>query len=50
MHQQARATEQPLALKMASRSGHRAGVRGNTVSLILIATHLTSPNCYVSRF
>src|SRR5712691_240245 len=34
MHQQPRATEQPLALKIASRSGQRSGVRGRTVSFI----------------
>jgi len=32
MHQQQRAIEQPFALKIASRSDHRAGVRGWTVS------------------
>lgn len=34
MHQQLRASEQPLELNTASRSGQRAGVRGATVSFI----------------
>ena len=38
MHQQLRATEQPLALKIASKSCQRSGVRGATVSFIEIAS------------
>jgi hypothetical protein len=34
MHRQPRATEHPLALKIASRSDQRSGVRGATVSFI----------------
>ena len=34
MHQQPRATEHPLALNRASRSGQRSGVSGCTVSFM----------------
>jgi len=34
MHQQPRATEQPLALKIVSKSDQRSGVRGATVSFM----------------
>ena len=34
MHQQPRATEQPLALKIVSSSDQRSGVSGVTVSFI----------------
>jgi hypothetical protein len=38
MHQQPRAIEQPLALKIVSRSGQRSGVRGATESFIGLAS------------
>ena len=34
MHQQLRATEQPLARKIVSRSDQRSGVRGATLSFM----------------
>ena len=38
MHQQPRATEQPLALKIVSRSGQRAGVSGRIESVVVGTT------------
>ncbi len=43
MHQQHRATEQPLALKIVSRSDQRPGVRGATVSFIRFIPDSTVP-------
>src|SRR6185436_20463098 len=40
MHQQPRATEQPLAPKIASTSGHRSGVAGSTVTFMIAAARL----------
>jgi len=34
MHQHPRATEQPFALKIASRSGQREGVKGRIASMV----------------
>src|SRR5436190_10424411 len=42
MHQQPRATEQPLALKIVSRSDQRSGVRGATVSFMSLTDLATS--------
>src|SRR5688572_27166971 len=44
MHQQPRATEQPRAAKIASRSHHRSGVAGRTV-IFMRSASLTPPEC-----
>ena len=50
MHQQPRATEHPLALKIVSRSDQRSGVRGAIVSIQVKPRPAPQAHVWIDQF